>query len=103
MAPLKKLLSYATRHKIVLASGMLCLLAANILKAVNPMIIQQSVDNLSSQFASFLLLRYSGAIVLIAFIQGGFMFAQERLILGMARNIERDLKRDFYAHLQKLS
>ena len=103
MAPLKKLLSYATRHKIVLVSGMLCLLAANLLKAVSPMIIQQSVDNLSSQFASFLLLRYSGAIVLIAFIQGGFMFAQERLILGMARYIERDLKRDFYAHLQKLS
>src|SRR5262245_53725899 len=103
MAPLKTLLLYAARHKIMLVSGMLCLLAANVLKAVSPIIVQQSVDNLNEQFTSSLLLLYSGAIVLIALIQGGFTFAQERLILGLARFIERDIKHDLYANLQKLT
>jgi ATP-binding cassette subfamily B multidrug efflux pump len=102
MAPLKKLLLYAGRHKIMLVSGMLCLLAANLLKAVSPIIVQQAVDNLNNQLTSSLLLFYSGAIIAIALIQGGFKFAQERLILGTARYIERDIKHDFYAHLQKL-
>lgn len=103
MAQLKKLLSYAGRHKTVLAWGILCLFGANLLKGVSPIIVQHSVDNLENGLTSSLLLFYSGAIVAVAFIQGGFMFAQERLILGMARHIERDIKRDFYAHLQKLS
>jgi ATP-binding cassette, subfamily B, multidrug efflux pump len=103
MAPLKKLLLYAARHKIMLVSGMLCLLAANLLKAVSPIIVQQSVDSLNDRFTASLLLLYSGSIVSIALIQGGFTFAQERLILGIARYIERDIKHDFYAHLQKLT
>jgi ATP-binding cassette, subfamily B, multidrug efflux pump len=103
MAPLRKLLLYAARHKIMLVSGLLCLLAANLLKVISPMIVQQSVDSLNGQFTSSLLLLYSGAIAAIALIQGGFAFAQERLILGIARYIERDIKHDFYAHLQKLT
>jgi ATP-binding cassette, subfamily B, multidrug efflux pump len=103
MAPLKRLLLYAARHKIMLVSGMLCLLAANLLKVVSPIIVQQSVDNLNEQFTSSLLLLYSGAIVSIALTQGGFTFAQERLILGLARFIERDIKHDLYANLQKLT
>ena len=103
MAPLKKLLLYAARHKIMLVSGLLCLLAANLLKAVSPIIVQQAVDSLNDRFTASLLLLYSGSIVSIALIQGGFTFAQERLMLGIARHIERDIKHDFYAHLQKLT
>jgi ATP-binding cassette subfamily B protein len=103
MAPLKKLLLYAARYKIILVSGMLCLCAANLAKAVTPIIVQQSIDSLNDQVTSSLLLLYSGAIVAIALIQGGFTFAQERLILGLARYIERDIKHDVYAHLQKLT
>jgi ATP-binding cassette, subfamily B, multidrug efflux pump len=103
MAPFKKLLSYAARHKITLVSGMLCLFAANLVKAATPIVVQQSVDGLNGQFTTSLLLLYSGAIVSIALIQGGFAFAQERLMLGLARYIERDIKHDVYAHLQKLA
>jgi ATP-binding cassette subfamily B protein len=103
MAPLKKLLLYAGRHKAMLVWGLLCLLAGNLLKAVSPIIIQQSVDNLNSQLTSSLLLLYSGAIIVIAVMQGGITFVQERLVQGVARCMERDIRRDFYAHLQKLS
>src|SRR5215510_1936765 len=103
MASLRKLLLYAGRHRTMLVSGILCLLAANLLKAVTPVFVQQSVDILNNQPTSSQLLFYSGAIISLALIQGGVTFGQERLILGTARYIERDIKRDFYAHLQKLT
>jgi ATP-binding cassette subfamily B protein len=99
----RKLLLYAGRHKVALLLGMVCLLAVNFLKAVGPIAVQRSVDNLNRQFTSSTLLFYSGVIVAIALIQAAFSFMQERLILGVARSMERDLKHDFYSHLQKLS
>jgi ATP-binding cassette, subfamily B, multidrug efflux pump len=102
-AMVRKLLSYAGHHKLALLSGMTCLLAANSLKAVGPLAVQRSVDSLNDRFTSATLLFYSGVIVAIALVQAGFTFMQERLILGVARSMERDLKHDFYSHLQKLS
>src|SRR5437773_5979748 len=102
MSPLKRLLLYIVRYKAMLVWGMLCLFAANLFKAAVPIVLQQSVDTLAQGITYSLLLRYSATIIAIAMMQGGFIFAQERFLLGMARCVERDLKNDFYAHLQKL-
>src|SRR5437763_5335644 len=101
MPSLKRLLLYIARYKTMLAWGMLCLVAANLLKAAVPIVLQQSVDTLAQGITYSLLLRYSSLIIATALLQGGFIFAQERFLLGMARYVERDLKNDFYAHLQK--
>src|SRR5436305_15273153 len=102
MAPLKRLLLYLARYRMKLALGMLCLFAANLFKAAIPIVLQQSVDTLTHGITHSLLLRYSAMVIAIAVMQGGFIFAQERFLLGTARCVERDIKNDFYAHLQKL-
>src|SRR5215469_2283037 len=102
MAPLNRLLTYIAQYKIVLVSGMLCLLVVNIFKAAVPIVLQQAVDALTQAITRSLLLRYSVMIVSLGLLQGGLAFAHERLLLGMARCVERDMKADFYAHLQKL-
>src|SRR5436305_2366845 len=85
-----------------LALGMFCLFADNLFKAAIPIVLQQSVDTLTHGITHSLLLRYSAMVIAIAVMQGGFIFAQERFLLGTARCVERDIKNDFYAHLQKL-
>src|SRR5437763_4733729 len=102
MTPLKRLLTYVLRYKAMLGMGMLCLVAANLFKAVVPIAVQQSVDNLTQGITHSLLLRYGAMIIALGLLQGGFAFAQVRFLLGTARCIERDMKSSFYAHLQKL-
>lgn len=102
MTPLKRLLIYFSRYKAMFALGILCLIAANLSKAVVPLILQQAVDTLLRNITYPLLLQYSVMILAAALLQGGFVFTQERLLTGMARAMERDMKNDFYAHLQKL-
>jgi len=103
MASFKRLLSYFARYRTKLVLGMLCLLTANFLKAGVPILLQRAVDVLAQEITYSLVVRYSIAVFVIAVLQGGFIFAQEQFLLGTARCVERDMKSDFYGHLQKLS
>lgn len=102
MTPHKKLLAYVSRYKTIFALGIFCLLAGNVFKALVPIVIQRSVDTLADGITYSLLLRYSAMVIVLGLVQGGCVFAQARLLLGAARCIERDMKTDFYGHLQKL-
>lgn len=102
MASIRRLLTYVARYRAMLLWGILCLIAANLSKAAVPLILQQAVDALLRGITYSLLLRYSVMIIAAALLQGGFVFSQERLLTGMTRKIERDMKNDFYAHLQKM-
>jgi ATP-binding cassette subfamily B protein len=57
---------------------------------------------MEAQITTDMLLRDSGMIILFALAQGIFLFSQRRTLINMSRNIEYDLRNDFYAHLQKL-
>lgn len=102
MALVRKLLAYVANYKGTLVCGIFCVIAANLSRAAIPLLLQQTADTLLQGITSSLLLRYSGLIIAAALLQGGFLFAQRRLLAGMALAIERDMKNDFYAHLQKL-
>jgi ATP-binding cassette subfamily B protein len=102
MASVRRLLTYVARYKATLVWGLLCLIAANLCRAAVPLLLQQTVDTLLGGITYSLLLRYGGLIITAALLQGGFIFAQRRLLTGMALAIERDIKNDFYAHLQTL-
>src|SRR5579871_3455373 len=102
MIPFKRLLTYAKPYKVVLLFGILALVAANLLKAAVPLAIQQSVDALAGQITHSQLLLYSVVVIALGLLQGGFAFAQSRLLLGAAHSMERDIRNSFYEHLQKL-
>lgn len=81
---------------------MVCVLAGNLFKAGGPILLQHAIDALTGEITNSVLLRYAGLLVLVALIQGVFLFSQQRLFIGMALAIEYDLRNDFYRHLQKL-
>lgn len=102
MMSIYRLSTYVGRYKATLVCGILCLIAANLSKAAVPLLIQQTVDGLLPGITYSSLFQYSAMIIAAALLQGGFAFSQERLLSGMTLTIERDMKNDFYAHLQKL-
>src|SRR5206468_10998081 len=85
VAPFKRLLLYIAEHKMMLILGLLCVLAANSLKAAIPIVLQQSVDALTREITRSLLLRYSAIVITLALLQGGLVFVQDRLLPGIAR------------------
>lgn len=99
----QRMLRYLSHHKLRLMAGVACILAMNIAKVVSPAILQRAVDSVAAARPSFHVLEYGGFIVAAATIQGIFVFLHRQLVLGISRDIERDLRNDCYRHLQSLA
>lgn len=102
MTPLRKLLSYFAPYKRILIAGTACVFMTNVVKVTAPLVLRHAVDDLAAEVLHSKLLLYAGLLVSIALTQGVFLFTQRRLLINMSRDIEYDLRNDFYAHLQKL-
>lgn len=102
MTPFRKLVSYFAPYKRIMIAGILCVFLTNVVKVATPFVLRIAVDELNADVAKSRLLEYAGLLILITLIQGVFLFAQRRLLINMSRDIEYDLRSDFYAHLQKL-
>jgi ATP-binding cassette subfamily B multidrug efflux pump len=99
MDDLRKFARYFLPYKISLISGILCILAGVIFNLYIPLIVGHAVDENWSEL-SWSRLTFSALKVLGASaISGAFLFLQRRILIGMSRHIEYDLRRDFYAHL----
>lgn len=102
MTPFRRLLGYFARYKKTIIVGTVCVFMTNVVRLTAPVVLRHAVDDLTSQITNSKLLEYAGLIVAIALTQGVFLFAQRRLLINMSRDIEYDLRNDFYEHLQKL-
>src|SRR5262245_37338589 len=102
MTPLRKLTSYFAPYKRAMFFGIACVFMTNVLKMAAPLVLRRAVDDLTSVVTQSKLLEYGGLLILFALIQGVFLFTQRRVLINMSRDIEYDLRNDFYGHLQKL-
>ncbi|MEW6125478.1 MAG: ABC transporter ATP-binding protein [Acidobacteriota bacterium] len=102
MTPFKKLVSYFAPYKGKVAFGIVCVFLTNLLKLNSPIVLRNAVDTLTQNTTQGKLYEYAGLVILIAVAQGIFLFTQRRVLINMSRDIEYDLRNDFYEHLQKL-
>src|SRR5262252_6791604 len=102
MTPFQKLLTYYRPYRSQLSVGITCIFLVNAVKLTGPVVLRYAVDDLKSGIDNFKLLRYGGLLVLISLVQGVLLFTQRRLLINMSRDVEYDLRNDFYAHLQKM-
>jgi len=59
-------------------------------------------ENVNKQIG-FVLLYFSGLVLLFALIKGAFMYLMRQTLIVMSRHIEFDLKNEIFNHYQKLS
>jgi ATP-binding cassette subfamily B multidrug efflux pump len=99
MNDLRKFARYFLPYKVSLLTGILCILAGVIFNLTIPLIVGHAVDENWTQI-SWSRLTLSALKVLGASLASGtFLFLQRRILIGMSRHIEYDLRQDFYAHL----
>lgn len=100
--PTSRLLQYLRRHRLALLSGIGCVLAGNGIALAGPIVVRDAVNDLILEVTRGKLLRSGGLVVVIAIAQGIFLYSQRRILVGMSRDIEYDMRNDYFAHLLRL-
>jgi ATP-binding cassette subfamily B multidrug efflux pump len=101
--PLFHLIPYLSRYKGPIALGSLMVLLTNGAAVVFPWILGLAVGALSSGLSSRILLLYGALIVGMSVVEGIFRYLMRRILIGVSRRIEYDLRNAVFARLQLLS
>ena len=99
MDDLKKFARYFRRYKLQLTIGIACILASVVAGLFIPLIVGQAVDENWTQVTWSRLTISAGKVLGASVVSGLFLFLQRRILIGMSRNVEYDLRKDFYEHL----
>lgn len=99
MDDLKKFARYFRPYRKSLVTGILCIFASVVFGLMIPLVVGHAVDDLKVQLTWTKLTRYALTVLGISLVSGTFLFLQRRILIGMSRHVEYDLRRDFYAHL----
>lgn len=99
MGDLRTLLRYFRPYKVSLIVGIACIMAGVIFNVSIPLIVGSAIDA-NWQDVTWTRLTIAAAKVFGASVMSGiFLFLQRRILIGMSRNVEYDLRNDFYAGL----
>ncbi|MEJ2109872.1 MAG: ABC transporter ATP-binding protein [Acidobacteriota bacterium] len=101
--PLAHLLPYLGRYRLRLLLGILMVLLTVGIGLIAPQILKYVVNDLLSGIALRNLMLYAGLILGVSLLEGFFRFWMRKILIGMSRLIEYDLRNDFFAHIQLMS
>jgi ATP-binding cassette subfamily B protein len=96
---LKKFALYFRKYKAQLTLGIACIFASVTAGLFIPLIVGQAVDANWTEISWSKLTISAGKVLAASLISGLFLFAQRRILIGMSRNVEYDMRKDFYQHL----
>ena len=102
MRNLYKLKKYFARYKKKLLLGILFIILSNLGTVYVPLLLKDSIDALNRDVSTGLLFQYGLMIVGAALFAGIFRFMIRETIIVVSREIEYDLRRDFWEHIQRL-
>ncbi len=102
MSPVRRLLTYVLRYRRDFLTGLACVLVATGVSLTAPMVLRSAVDDLTRGVTRAKLLEYGSLLLAIGLVGGVFKFFMRRILTGVSRNIEYDMRNDFYAHLERL-
>lgn len=102
MKSLSALIPYLGRYKAKIVKGSVFAVIANGLDSIYPLIIGAAIDSLTSGELRHSLLTYAFAGIGSVALRGVFLFLVRQNLIVMSREVENDVRHDFFAHLQKL-
>lgn len=102
MKNLLTLKKYFARYKKKLFWGFIFIILSDASAVYVPLLMKDSIDALHKNATASLLLQYGLVIIGISLFSGIFRFFIRQTIIVVSREIEYDLRRDFWAHIQRL-
>ena len=102
MRDLASILKYLKVYKSKLIFGFFVIIISIVLKAWYPIIIGNAIDDLTGKTLRHSLLYYSLLGIGLVALSGLFLYMTRKTIIVASREIENDLRYDFFSHLQAL-
>ncbi|MBK7869794.1 MAG: ABC transporter ATP-binding protein [Saprospiraceae bacterium] len=120
MKQLKYLNKYFVKYRWHLLGGIVFVFISNYFRVLQPQIIREALDlvvenislyqlysgfELQSELYSIIgqtLLFFAGLVLLLALLMGVFMYFMRQTIIVMSRLVEYDMRKEIYAHYQRL-
>ena len=99
MEPLRKFAHYFKPYKWSILAGIFFILCSMAFGLFVPYTVGQAVDDLAKGVTWNKIVYYPLVILAINFMSGIFLFLQRRLLINTSRDIEFDMRQDFYAAL----
>lgn len=102
MKKLKPLLKYLRVYKKKLILGFVFIFISIICQSSYPLIISYAIDDISKSYFHYSLFVYVLAGLGLVILSGVFLFFTRQTIIVVSREVENDLRNDFFSHLQFL-
>lgn len=102
MKSLLELNKYFLRYKSKLIFGFIFILASNIFQVFIPLFLRDSINIIKENGDYSLLLNYALMIFGAALFSGFFRFMIRQTIIVVSREVEYDLRQDFWTHIVTL-
>jgi ATP-binding cassette subfamily B protein len=100
---LRPLIPYFKKYRRSYVVGTLCVFLTNGIWILFPLVIRRAVDDLHLGITRHKLVTYALLLLAVAGTKGIFQFLTRWIVIGVSREIEFDLRNDFFRHLESLS
>ena len=102
MSPIRRLTPYVLRYRRKFALGLACVVVTRSVALAGPTVLGRAIDDLTRGVTRGKLAGYGALLLAIGIVGGTFQFLSRRILIGASRDIEYDMRNDFFAHLEKL-
>src|SRR5689334_5223517 len=98
----RRLVAYLARSRRDFFIGFVCVVVTTSVSLAGPWVLRYAVDDLRADVTLSKIRFYAGALLALAAVGGVFRFLMRRIIIGASRDIEYELRNDFFAALQRM-
>jgi ATP-binding cassette subfamily B protein len=102
VSPTRRLILYVLRYRRKFILGLLCVVVTRSVALAGPTVLGMAIDDLTRDVTRGKLAGYGALLLAIGLLGGTFQFLARRVLIGASRDIEYDMRNDFFAHLEKL-
>jgi ATP-binding cassette subfamily B multidrug efflux pump len=104
MKSFQLILPYFRKNRLIIITGIACLILVDFLQLLIPRIIKWAIDDLTAfSISPSGLLMYALYMLGIAIAMSGFRYLWRRCLIGTSREVEEGLRNQLFFHLQTLS
>jgi ATP-binding cassette subfamily B multidrug efflux pump len=102
MSPVARLLVYVRRYQRTFLIGLVTVILSRGGYLLAPRVTGLAIDDLTKGVTAGKLVRWGLMLLGIGLFGGVFRFFMRRILTGVSRDIEYDMRNEFFAHLQRL-
>ena len=98
----RRLLPYVLRYRRQFLLGLICVVLSSTFQLLGPWVLKFAIDDLARAVTRQKLITYALLILGVSCVRALFLFLMRRIIIGASREIEYDIRNDFFARLQQM-